>query len=138
MIVVDASVAAKWVLNEADSPAARALLGGPDELAAPELLRVEGTSAITRAVRNGRLGTADVDVPLNAWFALMASGRVELVPIEPYLRPAATLSCALRHPLYDCLYLVLAQRLDADLVTTDSTFLRRATAAWPRLRPLSA
>ena len=136
MIVVDASVAAKWVLNEADSPAARALLGRSDELAAPELLRVEGISAITRAVRNGRLGTADVDVPLNAWFALLASGRVELVPIDLYLRTAATLSCDLRHPLYDCFYLVLAQRLNADLVTTDGTFLRRTTAVWPRVRLL--
>ena len=136
MIVVDASVAAKWVLNEGDSPAARTLLGGQDELVAPELLRLDGMSAITRAARNGRLDAVAVEIALDAWFALLASGRIELVPIEIYLRPTAALSCDLRHPLYDCFYLVLAQRLNAILVTTDGTFARRPAAVWPRARLL--
>lgn len=136
MIVVDASVAAKSVLNEADSPAARTLQGGPDRLVAPELLRLEGISAITRAVRNGRLDAADVDTPLDAWSALLASGRVELVSDDLDLRSAVDLSCTLRHPLYDCLYLALARRLGADLVTTDATFLRRAAPVWSRVRLL--
>lgn len=138
MIVVDASVAAKWVLNEVDSRAARALLGGADELTAPELVRFEGASAITRAARSGRLNAVEAESALDAWLALLGSGRIELVPVDVHLRPAATLSCALRHPLYDCFYLVLAQHLNADLLTTDGTFLRRAAAVWPRVRLLGA
>ena len=53
LIVVDASVAVKWALKEADSEAAAALLDDDDPLLAPELLRIEGASAITRAGRSG-------------------------------------------------------------------------------------
>ena len=41
MIVVDANVAAKWYLPEIGTEAALELMGGPNRLFAPDLIRIE-------------------------------------------------------------------------------------------------
>jgi predicted nucleic acid-binding protein len=138
LIVVDASVAAKWVLEEAGTEQAVAILQGGEPLAAPELLQVEGAGAVTRAFRNGRIDAADAADALGAWFRTVAGGAVELSPNRLDLPRAAELSCAIHHPLNDCLYLALAERLGAELVTADAAFARRAPAAYPRVRLLGA
>lgn len=55
--ILDASVALKWVLSEADSPAANKLRDdfkqGNHELLAPDTLPVEVAHALTRAERKG-------------------------------------------------------------------------------------
>jgi predicted nucleic acid-binding protein len=134
LIVVDASVAAKWVLREPDTPAALALLATGDLMAAPELLRLEGAGAITRALRAGRIEREFADNALQHWLQYLASGTVELLPDSRDLARASHLSCDLRHPLPDCLYLALAERLGCELLTADATFARRAPAAYPNVR----
>ena len=54
-IVVDASVAAKWLLPEADSAIAMRLLDAPYELHAPRLLVSEVTSVLWRRALSGSL-----------------------------------------------------------------------------------
>ena len=39
------------------------------------------------------------------------------------------LALKLRHPVYDCLYVALAERQDAPLVTDDARLLERLTGA---------
>lgn len=136
LTVVDASVAVKWILDEADSPAAEALLTGGDDLFAPELLRLEGAGAITRAFRQDRLTPDETAEAISDWLAQLRRGDVKLTPDEPDIGRAAEISAILRHPIPDCLYLALAERLGADLVTADATFLRRAAPVWPRVRLL--
>jgi predicted nucleic acid-binding protein len=137
LIVVDASVAVKWALNEPDSEAAAALLNADDGLLAPELLRIEGASAITRACRSGRVAASDAEDVVARWLRSLEAGAVELWPDRPDLARAVTLSCKLRHSLPDCLYLALAERMDATLVTADATFVRRASASFPRIKLLA-
>jgi predicted nucleic acid-binding protein len=134
LIVIDASVAVKWVLDEQDSDPAARLLRGPETLLAPELLLVEGAGAITRAFRQGRVTVARVNEAFETWVRGLEEGSVELVPNAFDLRRAAALSCDLRHPLPDCLYLALAERLGCELLTADATFARRAPAAYPNVR----
>ena len=51
--------------------------------------------------------------------------------------PAALeLSLKLNHPLQDCLYLALAERLDATLVTADERFVAKTRESHPRVLPL--
>jgi predicted nucleic acid-binding protein len=138
MIVVDASVAIKWNLIESDSESAAELLTHGVALFAPELLRVEGVGALTRACRNRRLRAEDFDRVVGAWLTNVEGGAVELSPDRLDLRRAAAISLELRHPLPDCLYLALAERLGAELVTADAAFARRAPAAYPRVRLLVA
>ena len=138
LIVVDASVAVKWVLQEFDSSVAVALLTGVDKPRAPDLLTVEVAGAIARAFRNRRVDVDEVTAALDAWSDRLRQRSLELVPNDLYLRRAVEISCALLHPLSDCLYLALAERLDADLVTTALTLRRRAAPVWPRVRLLGA
>ncbi len=133
MVVVDASVAAKWVLREPGSDQAMSLLADGEVLVAPELIKIEGASAITWAYRSERLSREDADDALRHWHDYMASGVLALIENDRDLYRAAELSCQLRHPLPDCLYLALAERLAVGLVTADGTFARRAPAAYPRV-----
>jgi predicted nucleic acid-binding protein len=133
LIVIDASVAVKWALTEAGSERALTLLQSGQPMTAPDLLRLEGTGAITRAFRAGRLPAGDVQARLDLWLDAFLS-IVALVPGEPYLRRAASLSCDLRHPLFDCLYLALAEHLDLPLFTADEVFAARVAEQHPRVQ----
>jgi predicted nucleic acid-binding protein len=133
MVVVDASVAVKWVVREPGSDKAMSLLVSGQVMVAPDLIKIEGASAITRAYRSERLSREDADNTLRHWHDYMASGVLALIESDRDLDRAAELSCQLRHPLPDCLYLALAQRLAVGLVTADGTFARRAPAAYPHV-----
>jgi hypothetical protein len=128
MIVVDASVAVKWFLPEADSDAAARLLEGGQKLVAPELIRIEVAAALTRRGRLGELTDSQVRATTEAWSDALADGVVILEENGTDLPRAIELALALRHPVQDCLYLALAGRLDVPLVTADRAFGARATS----------
>ena len=130
---MDASVAVKWALVEAGSKRALTLLHTGQPMIAPDLLRIEGTSAITRAFRADRLPVEEIRERLDLWLDAFLS-VVTLVPGEPHLPRAASLSCELRHPLFDCLYLALAEHLDLQLLTADTVFASRAAGQHPRVQ----
>jgi predicted nucleic acid-binding protein len=136
VIVVDASVAAKWFLAEEDSPLANALLRGRDKLAGPDLLRIEVHAAITRRFRNGEAPEADVRRGCQDWLDLLGEGLITLFPSAQDDAAALDLAVQLKHPFQDCLYLALAQRLQAPLVTADPKFLGKAVPLYPQVRPL--
>ncbi len=116
--VVDASVAIKWIVDEADSDRADLLQG--TDMVAPALLRIEaanvlGAIAGRQALSEGRA------IEL---FLLLQTAPVVIVDHDELLeRHALELALALRHPIYDCIYLALAERLDRRLVTADRRFL---------------
>jgi predicted nucleic acid-binding protein len=126
MIVVDASVIVKWFIPEAGDIPAKALLAAGDELIAPELARVEVASALIRKGLRDEVAAADVASTLRAWFRAVAEGQIFLLPNSDDIEAAATLALELRHPLPDCLYLAVAERLGVALVTADRAFARRA------------
>jgi len=115
-IVIDASVALKWVLDEPGHEAADALLD--DELVAPALWLIEAANALWRLTRRGEL------TPDQARTRLTELGNAPVVTsdIEDDLFAAADLAIALGHPVYDCLYLAAAIREDTHVVTADGRF----------------
>ena len=125
-IVVDASVALKWVLLEPGSDAAAKLRD--EDLLAPSLWRLEVASALWKRAKRG-----DITVPqaLERMDAL-AQAPVATSPLEDDLSVALALAATLDHPVYDCLYLALAARNDTHVVTADVRFWRVAQAnpAW--------
>jgi predicted nucleic acid-binding protein len=123
-IVVDASVALKWVLDEPGNEAADALLD--DELVAPALWLVEAANALWRLTRRGDL------TPDEAKERLMELGNAPVVTsdIEDDLFAAAELANTLGHPVYDCLYLAAAIREDTHVVTADGRF-HAVVSQWP-------
>ena len=115
-IVIDASVALKWVLDEPGQEAADALLD--EELVAPALWLVEAANALWRRALRGELSEQEAKERL----AELGNAPVASSAIEDDLFAAADLANLLRHPVYDCLYLAAAIREDAYVVTADSRF----------------
>jgi predicted nucleic acid-binding protein len=121
-LVVDASVAIKWVVPEPGTDAALALLGC--RLLAPDLLIAECANILWKKVRRGDLAETD------AVFAgrLIEQADIELVPMRPMLHHAVRLSLSLFHPAYDCFYLALAETHGCPLVTADERLRMKAWA----------
>jgi predicted nucleic acid-binding protein len=131
MIVIDASVAAKWFLPEKGSDAAVELQEGSDELIAPDLIRIEVAGSITRRVRaenkDDRLTPAVARSRCDKWFRLLDTAVLILTPEAELLQQAVNLSIEIKHTLPDCLYLALAQKEKAHLVTADKPLFERAS-----------
>ncbi len=117
-LVVDASVAIKWLIAEADSDVARGLAASDDELHAPRLMACEIANALWRKARLGQIERGDV----GAMLALAPDMPVRWGDDEAVSAEAARLALALDHPVYDCVYLALAYRIGAVVVTADLRF----------------
>lgn len=117
-IVVDASIALKWVLQETGSEAAEKLL--ENDLAAPSLWLLEAGNALWRRTAREELTPAEAAERL----AVLTKAPVASVPLEQDLPEAMRLGLQLNHPVYDCLYLALAKRLGTYVVTADTRFGR--------------
>lgn len=118
-LIVDASVAAKWVLPETDSAKAVALRTSDSDLLAPSLVAVELGNAIWKSVARGDTAQSDASHMLKV--AVAHFNR--LIPSEDLLDDAMSLAITLNHPIYDCFYLALAERERAPLVTADKRLL---------------
>ena len=126
MIVLDASVAVKPYLEEAGAEAATELLAGQEKLLAPELIRLEVAGALCRRVRQGELEAGEAEVRSQHWLAELDKGLFTLTPDRDLLPEAIALATKLKHPLADCLYLAVAIRYHAPLITADRVFHERA------------
>jgi predicted nucleic acid-binding protein len=138
MIVVDASIAAKWYLNETGSTEAAAILTSDATLLAPALIRIEVTGAIIRQFREGKLSRQRAEEACELWEADLAAGAVQLVPDDTLIEQARAIAFQIRHAIQDCLYLAAA--VDAGsvrLATADPTFHRRASPAFPFIELLA-
>lgn len=138
MIVVDASVAAKWMLEEPDSLIALDLLANPNEqLIAPDLILIEVASAIIRRANMQQLSPDDAAIALKKWETIIGSGALQ--PHSTTLErvsDGARIALAMRHPLKDCIYLALAIELGCLLATCDAKFLTKAVALYPEINLL--
>ncbi len=118
-VVVDASVAVKWVIPEVLSEQAQSVRGGADRLLAPDLLLPEAANALWKKLTRREISAGEAAQAIDL---LMASG-LDLRPSGPLLGRALALARRLRHPVYDCIYLALAQAEGATLITADRRLL---------------
>lgn len=114
-LVVDASVAVKWYLDETHSADARRLLDGSATLLVPGLFFAEFGNALWKRWRRGELASEIVRETLAA---------LDLVPFEVHatralLAPALHVAFATGRAVYDSVYLALAVEAGARLVTAD-------------------
>ncbi|WP_237217085.1 type II toxin-antitoxin system VapC family toxin [Falsiroseomonas oryziterrae] len=123
--VVDASVAAKWVLPEADSEAAARVSGA--RLVAPELLDIECASILWKAARRGEIGRDEALLR----YETLRDAPVERMPNAALLPLAVAHALELAHPVYGCLYIAAAELTGFPLITADAR-LRRLHV--PRVR----
>jgi len=124
-IVIDASVALKWVVSEADSDAADAILD--QDLMAPVLWLAEAANVLWRKARTREITAEEA----NARLSELRKAPVASLSMEPYLERALELAVEIGHPVYDCIYLALALHHRTHLVTADRRFA--AAASTPAL-----
>ncbi len=122
--VVDASVAVKWLVAEDDADIADQLAASGQELHAPRLMASEVANALWRKARAGQIERAEA----GAAMALLTDMPVRWNDDETVGADAVRLALALDHPVYDCVYLALAHRIGAIMLTADGR-LANAVAA---------
>jgi predicted nucleic acid-binding protein len=120
-LVVDASVVAKWVLVEPGAEQANALRD-ESSLIAPSLVAAEVGNAFYKAALRGDITRADAIAAIRS--VLRPFDR--LIPNEDLRERAMELSLDLKHPIYGCFYLALAERERCALVSADSRLLAAA------------
>ena len=116
--VVDASVAVKWLIVEEDADLARDLAASGQDLHAPRLMASEVANALWRKARLGEIEPGDAGALLaNVPDMPVRWGTDEIVSAD-----AMRLALALDRPIYDCVYLALAHRIGAVMLTADLRF----------------
>ncbi len=133
MLVVDASVAVLWSLDQRGSDRAAAL-SGESGLIAPSLIVAEIGNAVWKAVRRGDLPSEQAMTAVE-----IALGPLqELKPAEELRGRALELAIDLNHPIYDCFYLALAEREGSELITADARMFTMARKAKVKAKRLSS
>ena len=133
-IVVDASVALKWFIDEEGRDEARALALGGQPLIAPDLICAELANAAWKAIGRGDIGEDEAA----AMMPVAIRSFSELVPTYELAERALEIALVIDHPAYDGFYLALAERTGTALLTADNRLLRkvRSTRFSKLVRPL--
>mgnify|MGYP001427504836 CR=1 FL=1 len=126
-VVLDASAAVELLLRTPRASAVEDAIRGT-EVAVPGHFDAEVLSALGRLVRSGQVPDATIEPAL----AELARAPFRRFLLPPLLTPAWGLRE--RHALRDALYVALAERLGATLVTADG---RLARGLGPSIRAIS-
>ena len=116
--IVDTSVALKWAVAEEDSDRAAAFLG--HDLVAPDLLLSELGNALWKKVSQNEIGAvqaAAAFAEIEAWLPVVATNDVA--------GRALDIALTLNHPVYDCLYLALAEGSGWPILTAVMLFIAK-------------
>ena len=129
--VVDASVAFAWFAAVPGFEQAAWLLepASAAVLLAPDLVLVELVNAGWKSLRLGAITAEQFQMLAH----LGADPFSHLVPSTALLARAAHWCLELDHPPYDCLYMALAERERATLITADQRLLRKLHLPVPGL-----
>ena len=116
--VVDASVGIKWFLPEIHYEAAGRLQLLYASLHVPAFFHLELSNVLSKKIRRDELAPEEGDAIVK---------ELQRLPLQKHsnerlLNPAFTLALQTRRSFYDCLYLALAEVIDAQVVTADRKF----------------
>ncbi|MDE2989905.1 MAG: type II toxin-antitoxin system VapC family toxin [Chloroflexota bacterium] len=134
-VVVDASVAVKWLVREEHTDRALAILSTwhDDEItpSAPYLLPLEVANALHRRVIRNQLNVGDAA----RMILQLLSSRLELHQTQALHVRALELATELQQgAVYDAHYLALAEEFGCELWTADKRFCRAASQSGRNVR----
>lgn len=118
-LVIDASVAIKWFVAERDTQAALKLRAPRFDCHAPDLLVVETTNLAWQKAMRGEIEAAQA-TQIAQHLCSYVQNLHEATRLN---RRALEIALALRHPVYDCLYLACAELVRGALITADPRLL---------------
>ncbi|MCP9902315.1 type II toxin-antitoxin system VapC family toxin [Cyanobium sp. Cruz CV13-4-11] len=126
-LVLDASAVLRLITHDPIATGWVEQVGQAPLVLAPELMLTEVANALWKLQRGAGLAGMDPQ-------QLLADAADLVDQIEPdrHLQvEALALACHLNHPVYDCLYLALARREAAFLLTADQRLQRLADQVLP-------
>jgi predicted nucleic acid-binding protein len=127
-MIIDASVAFKWLVEEPDSDIAISWLSH-DSLQAPTLICAEAGHALAKRIRGRELKPGGAAENLQRLTRMLT-----VVDEQPHIGRALEMAVALDHSYYDCLYLAVAEALGDQLLTADARFaVKCAASEWSAL-----
>ena len=133
-VVVDASVAAKWVLPPADEelvPQALGLLAqyehGLIQFVVPDLFWAELGNILWKAVRHGRFSAFEAAEAADA----MSKRAFPTLLSREVLSRALQLAISTGRTCYDCVYIALALHIGSEFVTADQRLANAVAASLP-------
>lgn len=131
-VIIDASVAFKWLAEEEGSDEAFALLDRY-ELFAPVLLMHEVANGLWKKAQRDQINkSVSFSDELNRLPQL-----VNLIDETAHVARALEIGREFGHPIYDCVYLAMAEARSDRLVTADVKFMTKVAASPLRNRFVS-
>jgi len=134
--VLDAGVAAKWVLPPKDEPLAaesvrllQRFAAGEVHLSVPDLFWPEIGNVLWRSVRLGRITEQSAYAAIDGFQTL----GIRTTQARPLLRDAVTIAVGFERSLYDAVYLALAMASGRPLITADERLINagaRLSVKW--------
>jgi len=131
-LVIDASVAVKWVVPEMGSERAEILLD--HALVAPDLLFAECANVLWKKLRRGELTPEEAGIAAQT----LEQADLAVVPTKGYIARAVAIAAELDHPAYDGIYLAVAEAFGLRLATADERLMRKVRQPPSRLGHLLA
>jgi len=126
-LVLDASAVVRIIEGSDQSATYVEAVLQADLVLAPELMLTEVANALWRLQRAGQLEADGLRLRLSR-----ATELVDHIEPDRHLHvEALALACHLDHPVYDCLYLALARREAARLITADRRLQQLAERVLP-------
>ncbi len=117
-LVVDASVAMKWFVEEISTEHAVRLLEHEDLFCAPDLIIPEITNiAWKKAVRDEITNVHALEIAKT-----IQDDALAIYPSILLNDRALEIALSLNHPVYDCLYVACAEAVGGMLITADRRF----------------
>ena len=114
-LVIDASVAAKWIKPEVHSARANQILRGPYTLFAPDLLWPEVGNILWKSVQRNELSPVEAHEGLRTLFRY----PITVISGQTVVTTALEIALRYRQTVYDALYVAVATTQNCRLVTAD-------------------
>ena len=124
--ILDASVVVKIVVAEVGTAESLAVIERPLRWLAPRLMVIEVASALRQKAAGKALSPIHATAALSACLDAVADGVIGLADDEALAPAALNLALTLNHKVPDCLYLALAEREGAVLVSADRKLISLA------------
>lgn len=122
--IVDASVVAKWLLQEPESERAQLLIKTDYYLRAPDLIMTEFASILLKRIVRKEMTPQECRVLLGRFLNEYLDVRVRVIPSRLLAVNALEIARKEARSIYDGLYLALAVQARCQLITADEKLVK--------------
>ena len=116
IFVIDANVGLKWFIEEPRSTAARKILEKGNAFIVPDIFIPEICNVVWKKFKNQEVTAEQGQAIVTNVPAVID----HIVPTAELAQRAFDLAVQFNHPVYDCLYLALAERESITFITDDA------------------